>query len=534
MTRKWASRLFWGVAAAGLGGCHTPTPAIDATLQQIAAPIDAGFSTLPAAAQVPAKPKTDATPEPLPPPTPGAKAGPQIDVPPELPGAEAEVIPPTRTKEERAALVKKLYSKPLPLLAPDVPRQPGPDGRPLTLADLQALAAANSPTLNQAAADVEAARGNLIQAGLLPNPTVGFEADTVGSGHTAGQQGGYIDQTIKTGGKIRLGQASAAIDLANAQVALRRAQVDLTAKVRGGYFAVVIAQEIMTVARALVKLTDETYRLHLARVEKANLDAPYEPMALRVLAVQARMTLVQAHNRYVSAWNQLAAALNAPDMPPTELAGRPDMPLPKFQYEAAVAQIRAGGHTELMTAQNAILRAQYQLRLAQVTPIPDVLTHFALQRDYTAPPFGTTVNVQIGVPLAVFDRNQGNILQAQAQLGRAIEEVPRVRNDLAQRLAEAFERYNNALALVQASRADILPDQVRTYRGVINSYQVVPDKIGVADIVNAQQTLSTAIQNYLTALTQAWQAATDIANLMQLDDLFGAGCEMVLPIPKLD
>ena len=49
--------------------------------------------------------------------------------------------------------------------------QPGPEGKPYTLADLQRLAAANSPTLRQAASDVEAAKGNLIQAKTYPNPT---------------------------------------------------------------------------------------------------------------------------------------------------------------------------------------------------------------------------------------------------------------------------------------------------------------------------------------------------------------------------
>ena len=373
-------------------------------------------------------------------------------MPLELPGAEAEPIRVTGTKEERAAAIKKLYEKPLPEPAPDIEKQAGPTGHALTLADLQAMAAANSPTLLQAAADVENARGNLIQAGLLPNPNVGYEADTVGQGKTAGQQGGYIEQTIKTAGKIRLGQAAAAADLATAQVALRRAQVDLTAKVRGAYFAVLVAQETFVVDRALVKLTDETYRLHVERVSKANLDAPYEPMALRVLALQARTNLIAAHNHYLSAWKQLAAALNALDMPPTELAGRPDMPLPKFHYDDALAHILAGGHTELLTAENGILKAQYQLRLAEVTPIPDVLARGVLQRDFTTPPFQNTVSVQIGVPLAIFDRNQGNILQARAQLGRAIQEVPRVRNDLAQRLADAFERYNNARTLLDYSR----------------------------------------------------------------------------------
>ena len=80
--------------------------------------------------------------------------------------------------------------------------QPGPNGRPYTLADLQRLAAANSPTLRQAASDVEAARGVMIQAGLYPNPTIGYEARPDNNNTASGTQGTFIDQVIKTGGKL--------------------------------------------------------------------------------------------------------------------------------------------------------------------------------------------------------------------------------------------------------------------------------------------------------------------------------------------
>ena len=60
----------------------------------------------------------------------------------------------------------------LPPLPVEPKVQPGPEGKPYTLADLQRLAAANSPTLRQAASDVEAAKGNLIQAKTYPNPTL--------------------------------------------------------------------------------------------------------------------------------------------------------------------------------------------------------------------------------------------------------------------------------------------------------------------------------------------------------------------------
>jgi len=530
---RWRKRLVWAIALCLSGGCLSPKPAIDFTLQPYTSiPIDV---SAPAGGERLPEPKSDDDSKPKS--AEPKKFEERLKIPRELPGSDAEPIPipadPTK-RDERAAAIKKFYEQPLPPLPADIVVKPGPAGAPLTLAELQAMAAANHPKLRQAAADVEAASGATIQAGLYPNPTIGYEGDTIGSGNTAGQQGGFIEQLIKLGGKRRLAQAAAATEWLNARVALRRAQVDLTAEVRNGYFAVLVAQESLRVSKALTTLTEEMYRIHVERVTQAKLDAPYEPMQLRVLAVQARANLIQAQNRYRSAWKQLAASMNQPDMAPTELAGRPDMPLPKFQFDDVLPLV-VEQHTDVASAQNNILKAQYLVRLAEVTPIPDVMVRSVVQKDYTTPPFNTTANVEVSMPVPLFDRNQGGRLQAQANLARAIEEIPKVRNELTKQLAEAFERYINAAYLLNYYRSHILPDQVRTYRGVVGRYQIEPDRITLYDVVNAQQTMAAAIQNYLSALGSAWQAVVDIAKLTQADDLFGAGQPMELaPIPMLD
>lgn len=528
---RWSRTLVWAIGLSMASGCLTPQPAIDWTLQPLTSiPLDA---TTPVSSQaLPAAGLAPPTQPELP-----SKFEDRLKIPAELPGADARPIPipadPTK-RQERAEAVRRFYEQPLPELPADIVVHAGPKGVPLALGELQNIAVVKHPKLRQAAADVEAASGAAIQAGLYPNPTIGFEADTIGSGNTAGQQGGYVEQLIKTGGKRRLAQAAAATDWLNARVALRKAQVDLTAEVRNGYFAVLVAQESLRVSRALASLTEETFRLHVERVTQAKLDAPYEPMQLRALAVQARAHLLQAQNRYRSAWKQLAAVINQPDMPPTALAGRPDMPLPQFRFDDVSPKVLAQ-HTDIAAATNNVLKSRYLLRLAEVTPIPDVMVRSVVQKDYTTPPFNTTANVEVSIPVPIFDRNQGARLQAQANVARALEELPRIRNDLTQKLTEAFERYLNATQLLDYYRLHILPDQVRTYRGVLGRYQIEPDRVTLYDVVNAQQTMATAIQNYLTAMGDAWRAAVDIAALSQLDDFFATDeHRTVAPIPELD
>ena len=220
---------------------------------------------------------------------PGATA-PPLRLPPVLPGA---------TLEERRSEIKALFAD-LEVIPPAPEPVPAPGQAPLTLAQLQAIAVTHNPLIRQAVSDVEAARGNMIQAGAYPNPHVGYQSDDINTGSTAGYQGGGISQTIVTGGKLRLARASAEVDLRNAEVALHRARYDLATQVRSNYLGVLVARERIIVNDALTQFADRVYRMQVKRVA-AGQAAAYEPLQLRVLAVQAQTQLIQSNQQYLAA-----------------------------------------------------------------------------------------------------------------------------------------------------------------------------------------------------------------------------------------
>jgi outer membrane protein, heavy metal efflux system len=448
----------------------------------------------------------------------------RLRIPDNLPGADVTPLrlPPisANNRQEREAAIKKLFP-PLPPLGPPLAAQAGPNDQPLSLALLQRMAQDANPALKQAMHDIEAARGSAIQAGLYPNPVFGYEGDNINQGLSAGQQGAFIQQTIKTAGKLKLAQAAASIDVLNAELALRRTQIEMASQVRSNYFAVLVAQETFKSAYALATFTDEAYAIWTEQVF-AQQAAPYEPLQLRVLAFQARGYVVQARNRYESAWKQLAASLGTPGMPPTQLTGRVDAPVPVFRYQEVIDRVNAR-HTDVLSAANSVLRARYVLRLAQVTPIPDLHLQFVLQKDYTTPPNHLTQNVQVGVPVPIFDRNQGELRRAEAALARAELEGARVRNDLAGRLAAAFERYDNNRKLLDYYREHMLPDQVMAFRGLYQQYDLQPDKVNFSALLQAQQNLGQTVTGYLGVLGELWTSVVEVANLSQTEDLFAFG-----------
>lgn len=446
--------------------------------------------------------------------------------------------PPLKaTEEEKKAWLAKQFPPLMP--APQLPAAKlGSDGQPVTLTDLQRTALRLNPSIRQAHLDIEAARGAALQAKLYPNPTIGYEASTTGQGNNTGerspgQQGGFIEQQIVTAGKLNLAHQAALREIEINEQKLRQTEADVEALVRRSYFDVLAAQKNFETTRALTQLIDELYNVLLLQFQVGEV-AAYEPMQIRVLAVQARGGLVQAHNRYVRAWKQLAATLGTPNEPLTALAGRIDMAVPQFDYDTVLAFVLAN-NTELRVSQIAVDKARFQTRLEEVQPYPNPNVHVAFQKDYTTPPFGFVANISVGVPFPLYNRNQGNIQTARAQLARAMEENRRVENDLASRVAEVFERYQNNRTLLELYRKQILPNQVQAFRASVARHTAVADKaVSYYDLVNSQQTLSNLINSYLVALSDQWVAVVDIAHLLQTRDVFQLqGVDEVAPIPDM-
>jgi cobalt-zinc-cadmium efflux system outer membrane protein len=454
-----------------------------------------------------------------------------LNISPRLPGSEAPRIVVPRDPLQARHEIERIYPD-LPPLTSEPVVQPGPQGKSYTLADFQRLAAANSPALRQAAADVKAAEGNLIQAKTYPNPVVSYLVDPSNNNSTAGVQGGAIDQPIITGGKMKLGVAAAQKDLDNAILALKRARNDLATAVRNAYFTLLVDKETLAVARSLVQFSDDIYRLQIGLVKGASA-APYEPTALRAQTQMNRLAYRQAIQSFIYDWKALVATLGLPQLPLSEIAGSVDRFIPYYDYDEVRAHVLQN-HTDILTARNVVKKAQYLLKVAQVTPVfPNLDVRFALEKDFVLGPFGTYQTLALGFPLPIWDQNKGNIIAAQAALVRAGEESHRVEVTLTNNLANAYGNYRNNLYALEYYRRDILPDLVRYYRGVFERRQIDPSE-AFGDLVFAQQNLTTNVNAYIAMLGSLWSSVVSVVDLLQTDDLFQLARRRELPaLPDL-
>jgi cobalt-zinc-cadmium efflux system outer membrane protein len=403
----------------------------------------------------------------------------------------------------------------------------------LTLESLHTLAHQNHPSLRSAAAAVESARGLMIQAGLPPNPKVGFQGDTINTAYTGGYQGAYLTQTIITARKLGLAAEAAAVDYANAVIAQRKIWVQVTSRIRRAYFQVLASRERVRLANALFHLASRAYDAQVELVA-AGEAAPYEPLQLRVLTTQARASLVRAQQDAIAAWRSLAAATGVPDYQVSAIEGSIDCAVPSISYEEALERLNAI-HTDIQIAQNLVRKQQTLVTLADRTPIPNLDFEIVVQRDHTFEPGTNTYNLLLGGDVPVLNRNQGNRIATRADLVKAGQQVTEVQLNLIADLAKTYGVYRANRELADSFKTEGLSDQVRAYRGVYQRYLADPNGVSFNDVIVAQQTLASVLTQYLDILQSQWQSVVDLGELLQVEDLFQMGPLVpVAPVPSLD
>lgn len=439
-----------------------------------------------------------------------------FQVPRVLPGARVAplsvpVPDPGQTPEERMDVVTEFF--PPPQTPPERSDLELPQ---ISLSQLQGLAVEYSPILHQAAADVERARGLTVQAGLSPNPTIGYQGDTIGTADSAGYNGISMSQEIVTAGKLGLAESAQRQRVIAAEANFRKARIQLATSIRRGYFKVLVAQQELEYSRALLQLNRESYQAQVNRVASGE-SAPYEPLQLRVNVVAAGNKVIRAGNQLEAAWRQLAAATGRPSLPRHKLSGFVGVPAPEISYEDAVAMVQE--HSDLQAATAGISAAQKKLLLQEAEATPNLLFGAVLQHDDTTPDAGLSTNLMLSTEFPVFNRNQGNIQAAHAELVRAKQDYTAIQNRLMSEVAERFGRYQTGRAVSASYRTEIVPDQVRAYRGIYNNFLIDGQLVDFTGVVNAQQTLGDVIESYTRSLDEEWTAAVDLAEILQVSDL---------------
>jgi cobalt-zinc-cadmium efflux system outer membrane protein len=113
------------------------------------------------------------------------------------------------------------------------------------------------------------------------------------------------------------------------------------------------------------------------------------------------------------------------------------------------------------------------------------------------------LNVQLGAPIPVFNKNQGNIAAARADYCRAIQEAQRIDNAIRARLAVASGEYARAAEAVGMYDSELLPAAQATLDLAESAYRA-----GEQDFVQLLVTRRTYFDTTLACISARAQLAT--------------------------
>jgi cobalt-zinc-cadmium efflux system outer membrane protein len=392
----------------------------------------------------------------------------------------------------------------------------------LRLEDLEKMALASNPTIAQAEANLRVAAGLSKQAGLYPNPTVGYYGDEIRGGYSGGgKQGGFISQTIVTGGKLRAARRVAELQAGQVETTGQIQRVRILNNVRAMFYQALAAQRLVDVRQNLAKLAaDATQVSHqLANVGQA--DRP-DVLQSEVEQQQAKVSLRVSQGSLEAAWRVLAAVAGKPDLARVSLVGDLE-PVPDLNYDQWVATtIRES--PELKLAQQAVERAEASWAQAKKAPIPNLELYGNLSQNFepldtTHRATGLNGGVQIGVQLPIFNRNQGNVAAAKGEMESAKQELLRVKLQITRELAGMFRDYDSARVTAEQYKTEMLPRAEEAYRLYQANYQNMAAAYPQALI--SQRTLFQLEAEYVQALDNAWQNALMIRGFGLMDGLSG-------------
>jgi cobalt-zinc-cadmium efflux system outer membrane protein len=385
------------------------------------------------------------------------------------------------------------------------PKSSAPTGE-LKLEQALATALLRNPDLEAFSYEVRAAEARILQARVLPNPELELELeeyDRGGEGFDSSETAVVLGQLFELGGKRRWRTRVAEAESELAGWDYESMRLDVFTETAQRFTAVIAAQKRVDLSRSAVELAEKTSNAVSERV-KAGKEPPLQASKSEAELEMARMDALEAENALGIARKKLAAMWGAEQADFEMAAGSLDRVLGAIPSLAALRS-RLSRNPDLARWEVELRLRQATLSSERAARIPDLQASVGYQKfeeDGTdALAFG------VGVPLPLFDRNQGNIAAAGHELSKAEAERSATELTLAAELAETHASLTGSRQRVITLRDKVVPAMEQAFGAAHEGYK--QGKFGFLDMLDAQRglfeakgALVDALSDYHTALTE--------------------------------
>jgi len=354
----------------------------------------------------------------------------------------------------------------------------------------------NSNVLKSIATSLDAVRFGVQQANLLPNPTVGVQAENfAGSGSSdETEYTASVSQLIETGGKRhkRTEQGKARVRVHELQRDM--AIAELMGNARVAYSNAIAAKSRLKLAEQEVAIRQNTVRLisrkssygGTLRLEVKKAELALESAELE--KAQKVEELMSAKRHLVSLWGGETKDLRLTEK--TLSIDRPELELEEFDVTESPA---------FALQEAARDREQFRLSVEKSQSIPDLTVSAGYRRLENSD--NNAFIAGLSVPLAVFDRNQFGIASAKKRVNAGNEQLHALRIRLGAEAASLQARLRLLLSEKRRLETTIVPESKKVLTAATEAYRL--GQVAYLDYLDAQTAYLDRMDRLITVVSLA-------------------------------
>lgn len=348
---------------------------------------------------------------------------------------------------------------------------------------------------------IEYSKGQEITAKLFPNPVMSIGTlSSYTQGRTLATSGQLFiqaQQLFELAGKRGYRIESAGFGIQSTEASFEDAIRQLGFTVKDSYYRVQLAQRRSVLAEENRDRFSRILDINTIRFKKGYI-AEVDLIRIRLQMVDFQSQVIQALQEAESARGDLRQLLRLSPRMTLELTT--DLEFRRIDPEIGKLRIAAIDiRPDVRSKRFTYSQRDADLRLAKAYRVPDITlgTGYAIQ-GAQGPDNPQQWALNLGLPLPLFNRNQGGIRQAEVAVQTAEADLNKALNLVENEVEVAYRNLMQSRRLVEAYVGGVLDDARATFTIVERAYE--RGGATILDLLDAARTSRTIQQNYIEAL----------------------------------
>jgi cobalt-zinc-cadmium efflux system outer membrane protein len=312
-----------------------------------------------------------------------------------------------------------------------------------------------------------------------------------------------MDVEIRHQGRYRREGAAAALSRTDWEIAFQETAVAV--RVIRGHYAVLYREQKLRLLSETAELNQNTAKLAEDLVKAGQLRGT-DLILARTEVDDTRALLGSSRAAVDAAYYDLRRALGAVNES-FEVKGTLESAPPVIDRQAllrSAIELRADHHARAA----ALTEADARLRLAVADRFGNPNVGPAYEYDPTRI---SLIGVQVSLPLPVFNKHRGEILQREAERTRAALDLRQVETTIQQDVHAALTRLQDSWATIELYRNQVLPNLQKAVKELEELVRRSAPGADILHVIDIRRKQLRAREGYLDALWEASQARCDLA-----------------------